>query len=323
MLGRTVLGLLLVSMFNMNAEEKMKDDGYIQYHGYNDCVKLENKTTKVIVSGACGGRVLEYSLNGVNAIYLDPLQDGWTYTPGQPTIDPCGGRMDIAPECTIPKHPDLWLGSWKTERTGPLSARMTSVADKATGVQLVRDFVLAPESSTLKVTQTIKNVSAKPVRWCHWSRTLAPTGGVCIIPLTPNSRFPEKYVIYEPGLLVNFRPKDDNVVIQDDTLFITGCPRQAKLGFDSYAGRFAYLTQDNLLFTKDFPVYPDRVYGELSSITICIYYHQKFCELEPIGPQEFIAPEESASYTETWSLRGSPYPADGKFDFAKLAELVK
>jgi len=319
---RKYLCLLFLAASTLNAEDKMKDEGPVQFHGYSDCVKLENQTTRVILSGACGGRVLEYSLDGVNAILLFPVQDGWTYTPGQPAVDPCGGRMDIGPECTIPKHPDLWLGAWKTERTGPLSARMTSVADKATGVQLVRDFVLSPDSSTLKVTQTIKNISAQPVRWFHWSRTFAPSGGICVIPLTLGSRFPGRYMDYEPGGL-NIKPQDEKIVIQDDVLFVTGAPKHAKLGFDSAAGKLAYLTPDNLVFTKEYPVYPDLAYGEPCAITLCVCYTKTFCELEPIGPQRSIAPGESSSYTETWSLASSPFPADGKLDFAKLRGLLK
>ncbi len=298
-------------------------DDFMPYFGYSDCVKLENKDTRVIVSGACGGRVLEYSLNGINALLLDPAQAGWTYVPGKLTVDPCGGRMDIGPEYTMPPHPELWLGTWKTECLGPLAARMTSVADKATGVQLVRDLVLAPDSSRLKVTQTIRNVSDKSVRWFHWGRTFAPPGGLCVIPLGPGSRFPGNYAMYELGHRINIQPQDDHVVVENDCIFITGLPRHAKLGFDSCSGKLAYLTRDNLLFTKVFPVYPDRGYGEPVPISLCICYQKAFCELGPIGPQQSIAPGGETSYTETWSLASSPFPADGSFDFNKLRNFVK
>lgn len=289
----------------------------MEYHGYKDCVKLENRTTRLIVSGACGGRVLEYSLNGKNAIFLKREHDGWICRGARRNIDPCGGRLDIGPEFTIPKHPGLYVGRWETERTGNASARMTSIKDKATGVQLIRDFILAPDSSKLTVTQTIRNISNKMVHYCHWSRTLAPGGGLCVIPLTPDSRFPKKYVMYQKNL-INFRPKDDNVILRKNAIFITGAPRFAKLGFDSYAGWLAYLTRNDLLFTKEFPVYPERVYNELTAITVCVYCTRNLCELEPIGPQENIAPGKSAAYTETWRLNDYPFPKDKRPDIAKL-----
>jgi hypothetical protein len=314
---------LLMAAVRLVAAEKQKDEGSMHDYGYTDSVTLENKDTRVVVSGACGGRLLEYSLNGVNALCVDRAQNGWTNTPGQPAIDPSGGRMDIGPEYTIPKHPDLWLGRWSTERTGPLSARMTSIADKATGVQLVRDVVLAPDSSRLKVTQTIRNVSDKPVRWFHWSRTFATPGGICVIPIEPGSRFPGQYAMYEHGPLINIQPQDEKVIVENDFIFITGLPRRAKLGFDSCRGKVAYLTRDSLLFTKEFPVYPDRNYGEPVSISLCVCYQRTFCELEPIGPQESIAPGGATSYTETWSLASCPFPAEGKLDFTQLRRLVK
>ncbi len=80
--------------------------GHEDFFGYPECITLENETTRVIL-GTHGGRVLEYSWKGDNAIYLDPDHNGWIYEPGEPTIDPSGGRFDIGPEMVIPSHPDL------------------------------------------------------------------------------------------------------------------------------------------------------------------------------------------------------------------------
>ncbi|MBN1670940.1 MAG: hypothetical protein JXR37_07900 [Kiritimatiellae bacterium] len=45
---------------------------------------------------------------------------------------------------------------------------------------------------------------------------------------------------------------------------------------------------------------------------MCIYYHKKFCELEPIGPMEKLQPGEAASFTEDWWLLPYPFPEDGE-----------
>lgn len=288
--------------------------GLIDYAGYTGCVVLHNENTRVILDPNCGGRVLEYSWKGANSIALDPKQDGWTWTPGEQQIDPYGGRLDIGPEMTIPKHPVLWLGKWQAEIIGPRAARLTSQEDAATGVQLVREFRLDKASSHLQVTQTIKNTSKEAKHWCHWSRTLAKGGGICLVPLTPNSRFPQGYIMYGPGPAMNYRPKEHpNVRVRERFLEILGAPEFPKFGIDSYAGWFAYLMADNLMFVKRFPVYPDRPYNEMAAITISIYYYQDvLCELEPIGPKNNIPPGESASYTENWWLLPFPFPEAGK-----------
>lgn len=101
----TLLGTPLPAL----ADEAPAGTGYIDYFGYERCVLLENEQTRVVLGHHSGGRVLEYSLRGVNAIYLDPEGAGWL--PGSERGGGAtGGRFDIGPEQTVPKHPTLWSG---------------------------------------------------------------------------------------------------------------------------------------------------------------------------------------------------------------------
>jgi len=319
MLKRIACELLIFTMTMLICNYAFSQDtpegtAWVSSHGYSNCVQLFNNTTKVILEPNCGGRVLEYSLNGKNALYIDPEQDGWTYTAGGKIIDPTGGRFDIGPEQIIPRHPNLWVGKWRAEIIAPREARLTSVKDAATGVQLIREFKLDKESSLLRCTQTIKNVSTETKQYSHWSRTFASPFTVCLIPLNPKSRFPLGYILYGPGPVMNYRPKEHpNIKIRDGFLEISGTPPQPKFGIDSYAGWLGYITRDNLLFVKRFPVYPKRVYGEMAGFTISIwYFKEKMCELEPIGPMETLKPGESASFTEEWWLFPYDYPQEGQ-----------
>ena len=136
---------------------------------------------------------------------------------------------------TIPAHPDLWIGTWEAEIIGPRSARLISKRDEPTGVQLIRDIVLDEYSTHLSVTQTIKNFSNTEKHWGHWSRTFG-TGDILLIPLTPHSRFPENYVMYGSGPVINYHPEDPNIRTRDGFLEVLTTPLRAKLGMDSMAG---------------------------------------------------------------------------------------
>jgi|EP01047_Picozoa_sp_COSAG01_P007038 hypothetical protein len=81
----------------------------VTYHGYDDATLLQNSSgARVVLTGHGGGRVLEYSLGGVNVIYLGTQhtggqsQEGWKWKPGEndegPPGGPVGGRFDIGPE---------------------------------------------------------------------------------------------------------------------------------------------------------------------------------------------------------------------------------
>ena len=139
--------------------------------------------------------MLQYSINGREALYLPPGDEGWTHESGKKGGSMTAGRFDIGPEQTTARHPELWSGRWVGTITGARAARLVSAKDQPTGVQLTREFVLAADSSGLACTQTIQNVSKETKEYCHWSRTFALGGGICVIPLTEPSRFPRSYVM--------------------------------------------------------------------------------------------------------------------------------
>ena len=286
---------------------------HVDFFGYKQCLRLESGDVRLTVCPQAGGRVLEYAWRGRNALSLVPSQQGWLYKPNEVPVDPCGGRLDIGPERVITSHPDLWWGDWTGEFTRDGHIRLTSVRDKATGIRLVREFALIGDSAVVRCEQRMINESDTPVSCCHWSRTLAVGGGIVLIPLTPDSRFPNSYIMYGPGPVMNYRPEDPAIRIRDGFLEVLGTPANPKLGLDSSAGWFCYLMRNDLMFVKRFPVYPDRVYSEMAGLTISIWYFKnEMCELEPIGPRENLAPGASASYTEEWELKPFTFPADGK-----------
>lgn len=283
----------------------------IRFLNYPNAIVLTNDTTRVVLCPDAGGRMLEYSLNGTNALHLDETEADWTPDAKKPMMS--AGRFDIGPEQIIPQRKELWSGPWTGEITGERSARLTSLQHDATGIQLVREFELAPEGSRLTCTQTLRNITTdRTVEWCHWSRTFAAGRGIVYVPVTEPSRFPNHYVMYEQRGLMNFRPEDPNIRLRDGILEILAAPAFPKLGMDSTAGWLACQEPNGLLFVKKFPTFPDRVYNEVAGLTISVWYPQDkpVIELEPIGPRERLAPGESASFTETWFLLSKPFPSD-------------
>ena len=300
----------------------------VDFFGYSDCIRLENDNVRVTLGHHAGGRVLEYTWKGTNAIWLDPDQAGWIHEPGEKRVGLCGGRFDIGPEKIIPRRDKLWLGAWKAEIIGPRAVRLTSQPDHATGVQLIREFRLAKDSSHLSCRQIIHNVSEETKYWCHWSRTFAEHGGVGIIPLSQTSKLPFHYVMYEGRGLINARPKDPNIKQIGDYLLVQDVPQFPKLGFDSMAGWFAYQMKNDLLFVKKYAADPDGVYNEVAGLTISIWYPQatkvNAVELEPIGPRNIIPPGGQAEFTEHWHLLPRQYQRDfSESDLQRLSVRVR
>jgi hypothetical protein len=297
---------------------------------YPDCIELANSDTTVILGHHVGGRVLKYAWRGKDALYLSPEEGKWNpeNTTGRKAVT--AGRFDIGPEYLIPKRDVLWSGTWQAEVTRPRAARLTSQPDAATGVQLVREFVLDAKTNHLACTQTIKNVSPETKEWCHWSRTFALKGGIGIVPISGGSKYPNGYVMYQQGkdASILLKPEDANIRQRDGFIEVLGPPAFPKLGFDSQTGWFAYQMPNDLAFVKRYATYPDRVYNEIAGLTISIWYPQPTqtpaVELEPIGPRETLKPGESASFTEHWWLVENPFPKNGaQIDLKAFAEKVE
>ncbi|MAG94449.1 MAG: hypothetical protein CMJ48_11965 [Planctomycetaceae bacterium] len=280
----------------------------IAYLGYDDAIELSNGEVRVVLCPRFGGRVLEFSTGGKNALYVDEREKNWTpESKRAPSMS--AGRFDIGPELVIPRRPNLWQGRWKGEITGKGSAKLTSMKDAATGVQLAREFSIDKKGMRLVCKQTMTNVSNATTQWCFWTRTFALGNGICVLPLKGQSKYPAKYAQYEAHELINMNPKDPAIRVRDGFVEIMDVPKHPKLGFDSQAGWFAYLMQNDLMFVKQFDVFPDRVYNEAAGLTTSIWYPEdRRVELEPIGPRETLEPGESGSFTEVWWLVPFEFP---------------
>lgn len=317
---RIVLGLILLFGVQGVAQVKITK---APFFGYDNCMVLENKTTKVVLDPNVGGRVLYYGQGGNNILFENRSLDGKTWRPGDKTFEVSGGRFDIGPEKTTPFR-NSFFNQWDAEVRGD-TVRMTSKVDTTLGVQLIRDFILQEKGSKLTSVQHIKNISASPKRYAHWSRTFAKGGGICLVPMNPNSRLPKGYAMYvKGGTTLDYDPKDEeNLRLRDGILEFLGPPSNPKFVMDSNAGWLAYISRDNQLFIKKFDARDDRIYGDMLSTQISIwYYKDEKCELEPMGPLEFIPPGQSISFTEAWWLMDYEYPKDKKVDLKAMEQVI-
>ena len=319
----SAFALLGALIGNASAEEPTARE--VVFHGYTKAVELKLGKARAVLCPQVGGRVLEYSVGGTDALWLDEAEKTWQ--PGKPGPD-SAGRFDYGPELTVRPHPKAWAGEWASEITKANIVKLTSPADDPGGIRLVREFRLVAhgESVGLSCTQLMTNVSKETREVCHWGRSFSPGGGICVIPLGDRpSRFPSKYALYEEGAVINVKAKDENIRERDGFVEILGPPRKPKLGFDTYAGWLAYVMPNGTAFVKRFKVYPDRVYNEAAGLTLSVWYPPgKRVELEPIGPRERLAPGESASFTEDWWLLPHTFPKAGqRIDLKALAEQVE
>jgi hypothetical protein len=132
------------------------------------------------------------------------------------------------------------------------------------------------------------------------------------------------FMIYN-GNQLDFSPKNaKNILVRDGILEISGPPENPKIITDGSEGWLAYITKDNQLFIKKFEVYPEKIYGEMTGATVCVWYNNEgICEVEPIGPWEWIQPGGSISFTENWYLLDYAYPKNKQADLKEIKMILE
>lgn len=312
----------------MNCEAR-----FISSAGYDGCIELSNATTRVVIEPNLGGRVLNYQLNGAEILYQNPAQNGVVWDGKTKVWHPAGGRFDIGPEYDGFSRDVLWLGRWHAKLTGTHSARLSS-ATLDEGLQLIREFTLAEDSSHLRCTQIFRNHGTEPIRTFHWSRTFVAGNGIALAPLPQNARFPRGYALGVGATQIDFHPADEpNVRVRENILEILGAPSKAKFILDVDPGWLAYLAPNDLLFLKKFATFPNRPYGEIAANNASIWYSSKEnfssfpfenfpVEIEPIGPLEIIEPGGERSFKEDWWLESFPFPENRIVDLKTIRALI-
>lgn len=300
----------------------------VDVQGYTDCIELQNKQVRVVLGHHFGGRVLIYESQGQNVLYLDESESAWNNDAKNKSKRVSAGRFDVGPEQWMVRSDAIWSGPWEATVTADRSAKMVSVIDPDSQMQVTREFQLDEASSRLRIKQTVTNKGSEPLRQCFWSRTFAIHGGIAIVPCnSQRSLLPSLYTLSQNRYLVDYRPNDPAIERHEDTLLVLKPTEYPKMLFDSVQGWVGYLAPTDQLFVKTFPVFEHGSYGEVANANLSIWYPQAdkipAVELEPIGPLKELPPGESASFTTQWWLLDWEFPQSGTPNLDAIHETVQ
>lgn len=281
--------------------------GALEYRGYSGCTELKNPVSRVVIAGALGCRVLEFSYRNENAILVNPRHDGIHWESGPAPFEQSGARFDIGPELTAPAHDSVWLGTWSGRQLSSLAAEWESPPDPESPFRVTRKFELDPALPRLTITQTVVNQGPEALTLQYWGRAWFRPGGTVKIPLPPRGlrRFPAGYVQYEsearPGIL-NLTPEDPMIREVAGFLEIRPLPKFSKNTFECGKPFAIYELPYGQTLVVRFPIDPERASADIAGGNFCVCFNRWFCEMEALGPRELVAPGERFQYTESWQL---------------------
>lgn len=306
---RAVMMLVVCSAWALMLPGARADVRTVGFQRWGDCLELSNGTARLVVAPANGGRIVHYSRG-----------DGENFFLG-------GCQIDIGPELEYPpKHPTLWSGPYKAQVLGPLSVRLTSGEDEASGLQLVKVVELAPSGAGVTLRTTMKNVGPQAVAYCLWDRTMT-SAMYGFFELNAKSRFPARWSMrlgkHGTYSYDGTSPGSPRVKILDDLLITVPGKKMEKVAADSMAGWIAGF-RGGWLYVKRFPVYPDGDYADGgNSVEFWVDAAGTRTEIEPLSPKVKLERGESYSFIESWDLRHVKQDAEAAEDIPKLLPYVK
>jgi hypothetical protein len=298
-----------------------------EYQGWRNSVYINATETaaQAVIVPSIGGRLVHFSRGEENILFENAASLGKTIEssvaqtrslfPDSRTEDSHplsvprwygGYQCELGPLLRhLPEDTDYSCGQQIREVSRNFTVRTYSTNDKPYGVVVEKEFTLAPDTGDLGILQRVKNTSEKPQSYSLRDRTACKNGGFILIPLNKRSRFEKGWAYWyknQGQWVCDENPP--NVVqaqVLEGVLVIEAQGTPTTIGADSDAGWIAY-AKDKLLFVKYFPHDTSGHYSDNAN-TVLISFEQRTMEFGPISPEFNLAPGETATFPEQWSLQ--------------------
>ncbi|MBN2426051.1 MAG: T9SS type A sorting domain-containing protein [Calditrichaceae bacterium] len=279
---------------------------------------MNNGLITVTTVPAIGARIMQYDLDDHPSIYMNPAETGNTYTPSSGFFYPNFGGFKNwpAPQSgwnggNWPPPPTLDYGSYEAVAdTFPDSVCLTVTRPveqwRTPNLRIQRRMTIYPNTSRVKVEQTIINEGDVLQQWSIWDITQSITqhgtsadyDNFCVyFPINPDSRYGESGVAtggssqawvgeVAPGIYgVKYRPD------------------QLKLFADPHLGWICYVDElDGYAYAKTFDIFEGADYPDDGArIAVWVQNSPIYMEVEVMSPIVDL-PAEGGSYTfaEDW-----------------------
>lgn len=297
-----------------------------RYNGWTS-YSSEKENLRVVICPELGGRIMEFSLDDHNFLFINPNLIGekniqatqsWDQTWqnfGGDKIWPAPQGWDGKGEWPGPPDPVLDGGDYSAEILASNSIALTSPRDYHTGLQIERTITLTDEGVSIKTI--FKNITEETIKWSIWAVIQVDNNKEqsdmyrIIVPRKKDSIFEKGYKTMH-GLVNNPQYKNDGKYFIVDYKYIVG-----KVGIDSNAGWVAFFDRSCgkvLVVEYDFQAeaeYPDQTPVQIWTQGRGTFYSRNsmrelvndraknpgYSEIELLSPLQDIEPHSEMSFS--------------------------
>lgn len=291
----------------------------VNYNGWPHAVMLQKDDSRLVIAPGIGGRIMEFSLKGLNPIWQNPEEFGKTYPISDVWHNYGGYKIWNAPQAVWGWPPDPFLDYGKASveiiKDG---VRVYGAPSLKAGIMFIKEITFL-ERGRIKIVQRMRNISGREVRWSIWDVTQVSTPCFVVFPAEKNSKFPEGlYFFDEPSR------KSSQWKIKNGLVIVEYKGETGKIGLYSSSNWMLYL-KNNLAYVKRFPIFKGADYPD-EGCSVEVYTNSKelpYLEMEVLSPLVSLKPGEEYSFWEEWSLWILSHPVKVEGDIpGAIRELV-
>lgn len=276
----------------------------IVYCGWQDSYRITAGAYSIVVVPEIGGRIMEYSLESMNALWENVDEFGKTYPIAKEWHNYGGYKTWVAPQSKWgwPPDPMLDFGKANVEivenSKGVPTIKITGAASLKSGVMFTKEVSLT-ESGEVTLKQRMHNISGDTFLGSIWDVTQVGTPCFVVFPIRKQSRIPGG-LAYLMG-----ESKSTGQFVRNGDLCITRYLGEAgKIGSDS-DGPWMIWFKDDLAYVKLFdPMQRGAQYPD-GGCSVEVFTSDKeagYVEMEILGPLVELEPGDSTELTEKWRI---------------------
>lgn len=294
------------------------------YRGWADSYQITDGVYSVIVVPEIGGRIMEYSKNGVNLFWQNSELFGQNFSMVKKWHNYGGFQVWAAPQelWGWPPDPYMDFGRCNAEvigNPGNQKLRITGAANLNLGLISTRDISMNNKGE-VSVVSTIHNISGKTIKCGAWNVTYMQTPAFAAFPIKSGSKFKGGIEYFTAK---SKQSKQFSVI---DNICITEYMNEDGLiGSDSDGPWLVYFNK-NIAYIKQInPMEKNAAYPNNGcSVQILTSSAQfNYIELETFSPLKSLKPGESISNTERWRIQELTQPVLSKKDVIKAINGMK
>jgi hypothetical protein len=268
----------------------------LAYAGWPNCYRLTDGEVELVVTTDVGPRIIRYGfVGGQNLFWENQYQAGKS---GEAYWQMRGGhRLWVAPEIVLVTY---------ALDNGPIDGRITensvAVAQRA---PIQKEMIITLlKDGRVEILHALKNCGNEVVQLAAWPVSVMAQGGLAIAAFPKRCSHEESFLPTNPLVMWAYTDFSDNrwmfthryVMLRQNT----AVSRPQKAGLFNECTFAAYLLGTEL-FVKQCRATREATYPDFGS-SFEMFTNNDFLELETLGPLVRLAPGESTTHTEHWSL---------------------